>query len=149
MIYDVNLLLFLCIVQHFYHFIFPYSGIKIPSFHLSKYTSNIYSNYSNLHERDAWGFFMVVEHVNGKKKGNIMLYALSTCGWCARTKELLRTLGVEFNYIYVDLLEGKEQDDMMNEVERWNLKGSFPTLVIKDKTSIIGFREDEIREGLK
>ncbi|MCX6684993.1 MAG: glutaredoxin family protein [Methanoregula sp.] len=92
---------------------------------------------------------MVVEHVNGKKKGNIMLYALSTCGWCARTKELLRTLGVEFNYIYVDLLEGKEQDDMMNEVERWNLKGSFPTLVIKDKTSIIGFREDEIREALK
>jgi glutaredoxin len=92
---------------------------------------------------------MVIEHVNGKKKGNIMLYALSTCGWCARTKELLRILGVEFDYIYVDLLEGKEQDDVMNEVERWNPKGSFPTLVIKGKTVIIGFREDEIREALK
>jgi glutaredoxin-like protein NrdH len=78
-----------------------------------------------------------------------MLYALSTCGWCARTKELLRTLGVEFNYIFVDLLEGNEQDDVMNEVERWNPKGSFPTLIIKDKISIIGFREDEIREALK
>lgn len=92
---------------------------------------------------------MVVEHVNGKKKGSIMLYALSTCGWCARTKELLRTLGVDFDYVYVDLLEGKEQDDAMNEVERWNPKGSFPTLVINDKIGVIGFREDEIREALK
>ena len=92
---------------------------------------------------------MVVEHVNGKKKGNIMLYALSTCGWCAKTKELLRALGVEFNYVYVDLLEEKEQDDAMNEVERWNPKGSFPTLVIRDMICIVGFREDEIREALK
>jgi glutaredoxin-like protein NrdH len=92
---------------------------------------------------------MVVEHVSGKKKGNIMLYALSTCGWCAKTKELLRALGVEFTYVYVDLLEGKEQDDAMDEVERWNPKGSFPTLVIRDKIYIVGFREDEIREALK
>jgi hypothetical protein len=37
----------------------------------------------------------------------------------------------------------------MNEVEKWNPKGSFPTLVIKDKIGIVGFREDEIREALK
>ena len=92
---------------------------------------------------------MVVEHVNGKNKGNIMLYALSTCGWCAKTKELLRTLGVEFNYVFVDLLEGKEQDDTMNEVERWNPKVSFPTLVIRDSICIVGYREDEIRGALK
>ena len=90
----------------------------------------IYSICSNLHARDELRFFMVVEHVNGKKMGKVMLYALSTCGWCARTKELLRTLGVDFDYTYVDLLEGKEQDDAMNEVEKWNPKGSFPTLVI-------------------
>ena len=92
---------------------------------------------------------MVVEHVNGKKKGKVMLYALSTCGWCARTKELLRTLGVEFDYVYVDMLDGKEQDEAMNEVEKWNPKGSFPTLVIRDEKGIVGFREDEIREALK
>ncbi len=91
---------------------------------------------------------MAVEHVNGKKKGKIMLYALSTCGWCAKTKDLLRELDVGFDYTFVDLLEGKEQDDAMNEVEKWNPKGSFPTLVIRDKKSIVGFREDEIREAL-
>jgi glutaredoxin len=92
---------------------------------------------------------MVLEHVNGKKKGKVMLYALSTCGWCARTKDLLGELGVEFSYIYVDLLEDKEQDDIMNEVEKWNPKGSFPTLVINDRKGIVGFRDDEIREALK
>jgi len=92
---------------------------------------------------------MVVEHVDGKKKGKIMLYALSTCGWCARTKDFLRKLGVDFDYTYVDLLEGKEQDDVMNEVEKWNPKGSFPTLVIRDRKCIVGFREDEIREALE
>jgi glutaredoxin-like protein NrdH len=92
---------------------------------------------------------MAVEHVNGKKKGNVMLYALSTCGWCAKTKDFLRSLGVEFDYVYVDLLDGKEQDDAMNEVEKWNPKGSFPTLVIRNEKGIVGFREEEIREALK
>ena len=92
---------------------------------------------------------MVVEHVNGKKMGKVILYALSTCGWCAKTKDLLRQLGVDFDYIFVDLLEGDEQDKVMNEVEKWNPKGSFPTLVIRDEKGIVGFREDEIREALK
>ncbi len=91
---------------------------------------------------------MGIEHVNGKNKGKIVLYALSTCGWCARTKDLLRELGVEFDYLYVDLLEGQEQDKVLNEVEKWNPKGSFPTLVIGNKKSIIGFREEDIREAL-
>jgi glutaredoxin-like protein NrdH len=92
---------------------------------------------------------MGIEHVSGKKMGTIMLYALSTCGWCAKTKELLRELGVEFDYTYVDLLEGKEQDDAMNQVEKWNPSGSFPTLVINNKKGIVGFREQEIRSELR
>jgi len=89
---------------------------------------------------------MGIEHVNGKEKGTVMLYALSTCGWCNRTKELLREIGIAFDYTYVDLLEGKEQDKVMTTVERFNPSGSFPTLVINDKKCIVGFREKEIRE---
>ena len=89
---------------------------------------------------------MGVEHVSGKKKGTIMLYALSTCGWCKRTKELLREIGVEFDFTYVDLLEGKEQETAMDTVERFNPSGSFPTLVMNDKKCIVGFKEQEIRE---
>jgi glutaredoxin-like protein NrdH len=91
---------------------------------------------------------MVVEHVDGKNKGKVMLYALSTCGWCAKTKELLRELGIAFDYTFVDLLEGREQDEAMDQVEKFNPSGSFPTLVIDDRKSIVGFREKEIREAL-
>lgn len=91
---------------------------------------------------------MTTEHVDGKNRGTVMLYALSTCGWCAKTKDLLRQLGVEFDFTYVDLLEGEEQDNAMNRVEKFNPAGSFPTLVIDNRRSIVGFREKEIREAL-
>jgi glutaredoxin len=91
---------------------------------------------------------MTAEHVDGKNKGKLMLYALSTCGWCGKTKDLLRELGVAFDYTYVDLLDGDEQDQAMSTVERFNPHGSFPTLVIDDKQAIVGFREKEIREAL-
>ena len=92
---------------------------------------------------------MGTEHVAGKNRGAVMLYALSTCGWCAKTKELLKELGVEFDFTYVDLLDGKEQDDAMDQVEKWNPTGSFPTLVIDNRKSIVGFREPEIRAAFR
>ena len=75
-----------------------------------------------------------------------MLYALSTCQWCNKTKELLRDLGVDFNFVYVDLLEGEEQEKALSELERWNPKGSFPTLVIGNARCIIGYQESQIRK---
>jgi glutaredoxin-like protein NrdH len=90
---------------------------------------------------------MAVEHVDGKNKGKVMLYALSTCGWCAKTKELLRELNIAFDFTFVDLLEGKEQDEAMDQVEKFNPSGSFPTLVINERKSIVGFKEKEIREA--
>lgn len=89
-----------------------------------------------------------MEHVPGKKMGKVVLYALSTCQWCAKTKELLRELGVEFDYVYVDLADGAEQDQLMTQIERFNPRGSFPTLVLNDERCIIGFQEAAIREAL-
>lgn len=91
---------------------------------------------------------MKLEHVPGRDKGKITLYALSTCGWCARTKQLLKDLGVDHSYIYVDLLPPGEREEAFLEVEKYNPRGSFPTLVIGEKV-IVGYREDEIREALR
>ncbi len=87
---------------------------------------------------------MAIEHVNGKDKGMVMLYALSTCGWCRMTRELLSSLGVGFSYVYVDLLAGEERTAVEREVLKYNKGFSFPTLVIDGRKVIIGFREDEI-----
>ncbi len=92
---------------------------------------------------------MAIEHVSGKKAGSIMLYALSTCVWCRKTKALLDSLGVEYSFEYVDLLPEKEKKDTMDVVRKWNPACSFPTVVINDQKCIVGFRENEIMEALK
>ena len=87
-------------------------------------------------------------HVKGaRKKGEVILYALSTCGWCAKTKELLTNLGVEFSYVYVDLLPREEMERAFTEVKRFNPAGSFPTVVIDGRKTIVGFREEQLREA--
>lgn len=91
---------------------------------------------------------METKHVKGKNKGNILLYALSTCGWCGKTKKLLEDLDLDFFYVDVDLLEGKEKEEAIKELERWNKSRSFPTLVIDNKKCIVGFKEDSIRKAL-
>ncbi|MEF8879790.1 MAG: glutaredoxin family protein [Candidatus Thermoplasmatota archaeon] len=89
-----------------------------------------------------------MEIVEGEDKGKIMLYALSTCVWCRRTKNLLDDLGVKYSYIYVDKLDGEEKESVKEEIKKHNSKFSFPTLVIDGET-VVGFKEDKIRDKLE
>ena len=92
---------------------------------------------------------MTVQHITGKNKGRIMLYTLSTCVWCKKTKQLLNDLGVEYDYADIDTLQGDEKTEILKAMKKWNPSGNFPTMVINDKNCIIGFREDAIREALQ
>lgn len=92
---------------------------------------------------------MAVEHVPGKNVGRMILYALSTCPWCRKTRKLLDDLGVEYDIVDVDLLRNEEQDRVIKEVKQWNPSCSFPTLVINDNKCIIGFKENEIRDAVE
>jgi glutaredoxin len=92
---------------------------------------------------------MTVVHIPGKKSRHIMLYALSTCGWCQKTKKLLDDLGVGYDYEYVDLLQGDEREKAIKEVSSWNPRCNFPTMVIDNEKCIIGYKEDEIREAIQ
>jgi glutaredoxin-like protein NrdH len=87
-------------------------------------------------------------HVEGKDKGKVMLYTLSTCGWCKKTKALLKDLDVAYDYIDVDLLKGDAQDEVVKEIKKFNPACNFPTMVINDNKCIVGFNEDDIREAL-
>ena len=88
---------------------------------------------------------MAVTHIAGKNMGAVMLYALSTCGWCKKTKALLNALEVPYEYIDVDKLSGEDLAAIREEVARFNPQISFPTLVIDDgRQVIIGFKEEEI-----
>jgi len=92
---------------------------------------------------------MAMEHVSGKKAGKIILYALSTCPWCAKAKKLLGDLGVDYFYTDVDQAPDAEKEALLDAIRKWNPACSFPTIVVDDHKCIVGFRENEIREAVK
>ncbi len=81
------------------------------------------------------------------KKIKPKLYTLSTCMHCSATKRFLKEHGIDFDYIDVDKLEGKEREKVRTEVMKLSGGLRFPTIVVGDKV-IVGFYEDKLREAL-
>lgn len=77
----------------------------------------------------------------------VKMYTLSTCVHCKAAKKMLDDCSIKFDFTDIDLLEGKEREDMIAEVKKINERCSFPTILIGDKV-IVGFKEDEIRKAL-
>jgi glutaredoxin len=87
------------------------------------------------------------KHVEGvHAKHTVFIYALSTCGWCRKTKALLQELGVAYDYVDVDQQEGSNKELARQEVLKWNPACSFPTIVLDGKDCLVGFQEDKLRE---
>lgn len=77
------------------------------------------------------------------------IYTLSTCGWCKKTKALLKALDVEYEYVDVDTLSGDDYTEATDEVKKYNPHRTYPTIVIDHgKQVILGFKDDEIKESL-
>lgn len=92
---------------------------------------------------------MEVVRVQGKnKKHKVLIYTISTCGWCKRTKKFLSDIGIEYGYVDIDLCSEEDREMIRNEIRR--LKGEllYPTMIIDDKVLIQGFQEDKIKELL-
>ena len=83
-----------------------------------------------------------------QSKHHIKLFALSTCIWCKKTKGLLDSLDVSYDFIYVDELSGQDKAEIMSEVKEFNPRCSFPTLVIDNEKCIVGFKEQQIKRAV-
>jgi len=88
--------------------------------------------------------------VPGKKKDHkVVVYALSTCVWCKMTKQFLEDNEVEYEYVFVDLCEEKEKEQVRQHIIDKGGSLSYPTVIIDDTTLITGFRKDKLKESLK
>jgi len=86
------------------------------------------------------------KHVNGKGGNKVVLYALSTCGWCKKVKNLLNSLGIAYDYIDIDQIDEKTSDELDAIVRKWNPAGTYPTIVVDNKRAIISYEEEKIKE---
>lgn len=83
-----------------------------------------------------------------RNEHKIFLYTLSTCGWCKKTKELLKERGVTYEYIDVDNLKAEERKIAIEDLKSRNATLGFPVIIIDNSKIISGFKEDQIKEAL-
>ncbi len=88
-----------------------------------------------------------IKKVPGLKVKEIMLFTLSTCIWCKKTKALFKDLGLEHSYVDVDLLDGADREEAHKEMWKHNKSTSFPTIVINNgEDVIVGYEEEKIKK---
>lgn len=83
---------------------------------------------------------------DGKDKGDIKIFALSTCGWCKKAKTFFDEKDIGYSYVDVDLLEGVEQDEAIEKQRELNPNGSFPTIWVNEKEVIVGYDLDALNK---
>lgn len=78
--------------------------------------------------------------------GMPVMYTLHTCRHCVRLKDFLDGHGIKHKLIYVDEFSDPARKQVMATLRSYNPRGSFPTLVVPDGRSVVGFREEAVKE---
>jgi len=90
-----------------------------------------------------------ITKVEGTKNDHkVFIYTLSTCGWCKKTKELLKEKGVAFEYLDVDTLKAEERKTAIEDLHKRNAPLGFPVIIIDDKELISGYQQEKILGAL-
>ena len=55
---------------------------------------------------------------------------------------------MEYHYVDVDLSQGEDRKSLVEELEKWNPRRSFPTVVIDKDRAVIGYDENKLRQEL-
>jgi glutaredoxin len=88
--------------------------------------------------------------VSGKNnKHKVLMYAISTCAWCKKTKKFLNDSDVEYEYVDVDLTNDEDHEKIREDMIKRGEEPSYPTLIVDNKTVITGLRKDKIKEALE
>ena len=81
--------------------------------------------------------------------GTPLMFALTSCRHCRKTREFLDENKVKYHLVYVDQYPGEVRSQLMDKVRTFNPRGSFPTFVMPGGKVVVGFREQLLREALR
>jgi glutaredoxin-like protein NrdH len=87
-----------------------------------------------------------VPGINNQHK--VVMYAISTCGWCKRAKRTLNDMNVEYEYIDIDLCSPEEKEEVRDDISKRGGLNLYPTIIINDETLLTNPTEKELREAL-
>jgi glutaredoxin len=90
-----------------------------------------------------------VKILGKNKKHKVLLYTLSTCAWCKKTKKFLKENEVEYEYVDVDLCDEEDQEKVSKDILSKGGRLSYPATIVDNKILINGFQVDKIKEALE
>jgi glutaredoxin-like protein NrdH len=88
------------------------------------------------------------KQIDGADKGEVVIFTLSTCGWCMKTKTLLKELGVKYSYIDMDLADDDQLEQAYGLIKRFTPRNAYPTVIINQENCIVGYDPDKLQELL-
>lgn len=78
----------------------------------------------------------------------VLMYTISTCPVCRKTKEFFRARGIPFDFIDYDLASESEQNKIAAEMMKGTGNIGFPFVRIDDVV-VIGFSPERFEQLLK
>ncbi|MDG6222446.1 MAG: glutaredoxin family protein [Candidatus Bathyarchaeota archaeon] len=82
-------------------------------------------------------------------KHHVLVYAISTCGWCRRAKNFLKKNDVEYEYVDIDVLNNEDKEKIKQDIITRGGSLVYPTLIIDNKILITGAPQDKLKEILE
>jgi glutaredoxin len=80
----------------------------------------------------------------------VEFFALSTCGWCRKTRDWLDENRVAYDMVYMDQTSGDEREAARQRMMEFVSRLSFPLLIIDNGAEVIqGYKPDRFEECLK
>ena len=78
-----------------------------------------------------------------KNSREVVVFALSTCGFCARGLAFLRTNNIKFSYVYVDKMDPAAKEQVKKELmDKYKERVVFPYLILDSTKVVTGFVEE-------
>lgn len=90
------------------------------------------------------------ENVQGSRRDHdVVIYALSTCGFCKRAISFLKDKDYSFKYIHLDEISVETKNEVKQILrEKFKENPAFPFAVIDDKSHLIGFIQPDWEKTL-
>jgi len=78
----------------------------------------------------------------------VLMYTLSTCPWCRKTKQFFMDKNIPFEFVDYDVASDGEQDSIVADMRKHTDHISFPYVVIGDRV-VQGYDPDKYEQILK
>ncbi|MEM2942182.1 MAG: glutaredoxin family protein [Candidatus Bathyarchaeia archaeon] len=83
-----------------------------------------------------------------RKIKKVVMYTLSTCPWCRKTKQFFKERNIPFEYVDYDLASEEEQERIREEMLKYGGSTAFPFVKVGEEV-IIGYNPERYAELLK